>query len=318
MTRRWTFRDYLTADGENLIFEWLRGLPKAARVKINTRIRYFERLEVLERPQVGHLDGRCDGLMELRIYGPDKVQYRPLCCFGPCDRDVTILVGAIEKGSKFVPSSACSVAQQRMTEVGGGGGEPVNTTLARWQQIAGSLSDKEYRDLFVIEEINTGIPFQIRAMRQARGWSQKELAAHAGMTQEGISRLENPDYGKLTLTTLKRLASAFDVGLAVRFVPFSHLVDWAINFSPDDLAVPDYEHDAGLHTVPGIDMTTHGNGHDGSMAIDNVIVSPDTPPGIYFGRQDIRVNDEKVVSFQPSRAHNWLTNADLSSLHVVS
>ncbi len=117
MTRHWTFRDYLTADGENPIFVWLSGLPKAAKVKINARIRYFERLEMLERPQVGHLDGQCDGLMELCIYGPDKVQYRPLCCIGPDDRDVTILVGAIEKGSKFVPLSACATAQQRKQEI---------------------------------------------------------------------------------------------------------------------------------------------------------------------------------------------------------
>ncbi len=130
----------------------------------------------------------------------------------------------------------------------------------RHEQIANSLQDKEYRDLFVTEEIDTGVPFQIRAMRQARGWSQKELATRLGMAQEGVSRLENPDYGKLTLTTLKRLASAFDVGLAVRFVPFSHLVDWAVNFSPEDLAVPDYEHDTGLHPVSGIDLTTRPNG----------------------------------------------------------
>jgi transcriptional regulator with XRE-family HTH domain len=120
----------------------------------------------------------------------------------------------------------------------------VSTTSTRWEQIARSLSDKDYRDLFAIEEINTGLPFQIRAMREARGWSQKDLADRAGMTQEGVSRLENPDDGKLTLTTLKRLASAFDVGLAVRFVPFSHLINEAVNCGPEDLAVPDYEHDA--------------------------------------------------------------------------
>lgn len=135
----------------------------------------------------------------------------------------------------------------------------MNTSSTRWQQIADSLADKEYRDLFVIEEITTGVPFQIRAMRQMRGWSQKELAARVGMTQEGVSRLENPDYGKPTLTTLRRLASAFDVGLAVRFVPYSQLVDWAVNFSPEDLAVPDYEHDPGLKPTFAIDVAAPRN-----------------------------------------------------------
>ena len=46
------------------------------------------------------------------------------------------------------------------------------------------------------------------------------------MTQNAISRLESLHYGKATLTTLKRLAAAFDVALVVRFVPFSELVDW--------------------------------------------------------------------------------------------
>lgn len=83
-------------------------------------------------------------------------------------------------------------------------------------------------------------------MRQDRGWSQKELAERAGTTQEGVSRLENPNYGKFTLTTLIRLASVFDVGLDVDFVPFSRLVDKAANRSRDDFHVSDYDHDPGL------------------------------------------------------------------------
>jgi hypothetical protein len=46
------------------------------------------------------------------------------------------------------------------------------------------------------------------------------------MTQNAVSRLESPNYGKPTITTLKRLAAALDVGLIVRFVPFSELIDW--------------------------------------------------------------------------------------------
>ena len=122
----------------------------------------------------------------------------------------------------------------------------MTTTSARREQIAASLRDKEYRDLFVEEEIDTGLPLQIRALRKDRGWSQKDLAQRVGMTQEGVSRLENLDYGKYTLTTLKRLASAFDVALVVRFEPFSRLVDWAVNLSPQDMEVPDFDHDPGF------------------------------------------------------------------------
>lgn len=61
------------------------------------------------------------------------------------------------------------------------------------------------------------------------------------MAQGTISRLENPDYGKYTLTTLKRLAAAFDVALVVRFAPFGELLTWADELSPEALAVPAYD-----------------------------------------------------------------------------
>jgi transcriptional regulator with XRE-family HTH domain len=83
-------------------------------------------------------------------------------------------------------------------------------------------------------------------MREDRKWSQKEFGRRAGMAQGRVSVLEDPDYGKPTITTLKRIASAFDVALVVRFGPFSELAELATNLSPEDLAVPDFAHDAGL------------------------------------------------------------------------
>jgi transcriptional regulator with XRE-family HTH domain len=116
-------------------------------------------------------------------------------------------------------------------------------TYKRKQRLSKELQDKEYRDAFVIEHIDTGIPFQIRALREQRGLRQKDLEDCSGIAQETISRLEDPNYGKLTLTTLKRLASAFDVGLLVRFVPFSDLVEWELNLSPDSLKVLSFPKD---------------------------------------------------------------------------
>jgi transcriptional regulator with XRE-family HTH domain len=63
-------------------------------------------------------------------------------------------------------------------------------------------------------------------MREHAKWSQDELAKKVGMNQNAISRLENPGYGKATLTTLRRIASALDVALVVRFVSFRQLADW--------------------------------------------------------------------------------------------
>jgi transcriptional regulator with XRE-family HTH domain len=68
------------------------------------------------------------------------------------------------------------------------------------------------------------------------------------MPQNAISRLESMSYGKPTITTLKRLASAFDVGLEVRFSPFSKMADWVsgtphvdYGLSADSLSVVPFE-----------------------------------------------------------------------------
>jgi hypothetical protein len=51
-----------------------------------------------------------------------------------------------------------------------------------------------------------------------------------------VSSWEDPNYGKYTLSTLKEVARVFDVGLLVRFVPFSLLVDWTNDLKPDTVA----------------------------------------------------------------------------------
>jgi len=85
-------------------------------------------------------------------------------------------------------------------------------------------------------------------MREREKWSQEELAKRVGMNQNAISRLENPFYGKPTITTLKRLATAFDVALIVRFAPFGELVDWVSGtprtnrgLSSESLGVPSFD-----------------------------------------------------------------------------
>ncbi len=123
---------------------------------------------------------------------------------------------------------------------------------------------KAAREGFTNSHISKGIAFQIRAIRDRLNWSQEKLAEEAGMTQNAISRLESPEYGKPTLTTLKRLAAAFDVALIVRFVPFSELVDWVTStprinkgISPNNLAAAPFaeEDRAGTFDVAPIPVT---------------------------------------------------------------
>jgi len=78
------------------------------------------------------------------------------------------------------------------------------------------------------------------------------------MKQGNISRLESPDYGKATISSLKRIADAFDVALVVRFVPFSQYTDWLsgtpfldLGMRPESMAVEsfDEEEKAGVYTA---------------------------------------------------------------------
>lgn len=111
------------------------------------------------------------------------------------------------------------------------------------EELIANLSNKEYRDAFVSSHIDNGIPFQIRALREQRDWTQEKLAKISKKKQEAICRFENPNYGSFTLATLKEVASAFDVALVVRFVPFSELVEWDIKLSSDSLKVLSFDKD---------------------------------------------------------------------------
>ncbi len=100
------------------------------------------------------------------------------------------------------------------------------------------LSSRKVRDAYVYEHVRNGIPFQIRTLRKDRDWSQAELADAADTSRTVITRIEDPNYGRLTLKTLFEIASAFEVALLVKFVPFSRLVGEYEDVSSSALSVP--------------------------------------------------------------------------------
>lgn len=117
------------------------------------------------------------------------------------------------------------------------------------------LRNKEYRDSFVASQISNTIAAQIFSLREARGWKQAEVAAKAGMRQSRISDLEDPNYENYQTRTLVKLASAFDVGLVIRFAPFSELAQWSANLSPRDFLPTEFLKDGIVPEIGGIKVT---------------------------------------------------------------
>src|SRR5262249_12942397 len=77
--------------------------------------------------------------------------------------------------------------------------------LDLWRQLI--EGGPEERARFVESHLSKNLAFQLRAMREKEEWSQIDLGHAVDMNQNAISRLENPFYGKATLTTLKRIAA---------------------------------------------------------------------------------------------------------------
>jgi transcriptional regulator with XRE-family HTH domain len=107
-----------------------------------------------------------------------------------------------------------------------------------WRKLA---SSEQYRDAFVISVFKRMLPFQIRAQRKKMGWSQARLAKEANITQGVVSRAEDPDYGNLTVNTICRFASGFDVAFVGKLVAFSELDRSFVELSEESVQVPSFE-----------------------------------------------------------------------------
>lgn len=100
----------------------------------------------------------------------------------------------------------------------------------------------QHRNAFAEQQLKRLVPFQIRALRKKRGWSQEELARRAGVTQGVVSRAEDPDYGNLTFNTVINICRGFDVAFIGKFVGFSEFDDFFTGLSEESSGnVPDFD-----------------------------------------------------------------------------
>ena len=60
---------------------------------------------------------------------------------------------------------------------------------------------------------------EIVKLREARHWSQAELANRIGTKQSAVARMERSTYRGYTVSTLAKIAAAVGAHLDIRFVP---------------------------------------------------------------------------------------------------
>jgi len=81
------------------------------------------------------------------------------------------------------------------------------------------MKDPEFRDLYKKACNRSRIQYTIVELREKKGLTQVELAELMGTKQSNISRWEEGLCDGIRLSTLERIANAFDCNLDVRFVP---------------------------------------------------------------------------------------------------
>ncbi len=78
---------------------------------------------------------------------------------------------------------------------------------------------REMAGLIEKEQANLDVARKIYALRTKVKLSQAELARKVGTTQSVISRLEDADYDGHSLDMLRRIASALEKRVEIRFLP---------------------------------------------------------------------------------------------------
>ncbi len=115
-----------------------------------------------------------------------------------------------------------------------------------WTRLREKLQRRAYRHAYLAEHVRCGIAYQIRALRDQREWKQGELSKRLNKPQSVVCRLEDPNYGKVTVQTLLEVANVFDVALELRFVPYSSFVLKTRDISSSAMHVPSFDDDIGM------------------------------------------------------------------------
>jgi transcriptional regulator with XRE-family HTH domain len=171
-------------------------------------------------------------------------------------------------------------------------------SVSREQLIEELRASREYREAYAEGYLNHSLTAQIRLVREQRGLSQKELAAKIGKHQPGLSRVEDSNYGRWNVATLRQVAGALDTWLQVSLEPYGKLVDAALNVSPEALKRPTFEEDPVFARPPRAeDLLRHDKGEGPTAELRRKLL-----PWLEKGK------------WSPAPVIDWLQGRDLASL----
>lgn len=108
--------------------------------------------------------------------------------------------------------------------------------------------------------VSNRIATQIRLMRERAGLSQTELAKKLGTRQSAIARLEDPSYGKHSVTVLHKVAAFFEVATWVEFVSFSTLIHRTADLSPKKITPIPYNEEFESNGEPRVSLALRADG----------------------------------------------------------
>ncbi len=87
------------------------------------------------------------------------------------------------------------------------------------KQMSRLRRNRAFASAFDKKRAEAEVAFQIRRLREAKGWTQKDLARKAGCSQQAISAIEQAGYKRHSLPLLRRVAQVLDADVVVALIP---------------------------------------------------------------------------------------------------
>lgn len=166
------------------------------------------------------------------------------------------------------------------------------------------FSDKDYRDAYAEDFLNTSIATQIKVLREQRDLTQEELAELIGTKQAGISRLENVNYSAWKTETLRKIARALGVRLRITFETFGTLLDDSLEFSPENLERVPFENDPVFCEAQVQEQREQIKTFIGNIQVGFLDDLHKHPHQLTYGSTGIGVSEYVMSSIQPPPAAN--------------